>query len=265
MKALNARGVPPMPRPRPRDEPTLRAAVRDGALVVDTRPPAEFLARASGGSDQHSARTLLSDVGGIRARSGARDRSPRLTGRAPSRAPRRFTISHSSASIACSAPCRRPTWARSRRVTSRAFLSCPRRASAPRSDATIIDVRSEAEWNEGHIPGARHFPLTQLAARADELRDAQPIVVHCQGGARSSIAVSVLRASGIHDVTQRGRRLRRVGAHARAGRGRGAGPLTLGRRAAAPAPRARSAPVGRNLHLLRALSRPSCAASRSCS
>jgi len=26
--------------------------------------------------------------------------------------------------------------------------------------------------------------------------------VHCQGGARSSIAVSVLRASGIHDVTQ---------------------------------------------------------------
>jgi hydroxyacylglutathione hydrolase len=70
-----------------------------------------------------------------------------------------------------------------------------------RSDATIIDVRSEAEWKEGHIPGARHFPLTQLAARCEELRDAQPIVVHCQGGARSSIAVSVLRACGIHDVT----------------------------------------------------------------
>ncbi|HEX7942013.1 MAG TPA: MBL fold metallo-hydrolase, partial [Gemmatimonadaceae bacterium] len=44
MKALNARGVPPMPSAARADEATLRTAVRDGALVVDTRPPAEFLA-----------------------------------------------------------------------------------------------------------------------------------------------------------------------------------------------------------------------------
>jgi hydroxyacylglutathione hydrolase len=44
MKALNAHGVPPMPPAASPDESTLHAAVRDGALAVDTRAPSEFLA-----------------------------------------------------------------------------------------------------------------------------------------------------------------------------------------------------------------------------
>jgi hydroxyacylglutathione hydrolase len=66
---------------------------------------------------------------------------------------------------------------------------------------TVLDVRNRSEWDEGHIPGARHVPLPELTARLDELRDAGPIAVHCQGGSRSAVAASVLAAAGVNDVT----------------------------------------------------------------
>jgi hydroxyacylglutathione hydrolase len=67
--------------------------------------------------------------------------------------------------------------------------------------ATIVDVRNPAEWSAGHVPGAVHVPLTRIAEHVDELREAGPLVLHCQGGARSVIAASVLRAAGVTDVT----------------------------------------------------------------
>jgi Rhodanese-related sulfurtransferase len=72
-------------------------------------------------------------------------------------------------------------------------------AQAPAS-ATLLDVRNPSEWSEGHVPGARHIPLTQLAARMDELRGAGPLLVHCQGGSRSAVAASLLQANGFTDV-----------------------------------------------------------------
>jgi hydroxyacylglutathione hydrolase len=59
----------------------------------------------------------------------------------------------------------------------------------------VVDVRSAAEWADGHIPGARHIPLGELRARAGSIPHTRPVVVHCQGGTRSAIAASVLRAS----------------------------------------------------------------------
>ena len=62
------------------------------------------------------------------------------------------------------------------------------------ADAHWIDVREADEWQEGHLPGAVHVPLAQLAARAAELLgDDRPLVVHCQGGSRSSIAAAYLQ------------------------------------------------------------------------
>ena len=58
----------------------------------------------------------------------------------------------------------------------------------------VLDVRSPAEWENGHIPGARHIPLSQLDARLVELPATGSIVVHCQGGARSAIAASLVQA-----------------------------------------------------------------------
>lgn len=66
--------------------------------------------------------------------------------------------------------------------------------------AGALDVRSRAEWDAGHIPGATHVPLGELPDRLPELARNRPLIVHCQGGARSAIAASLLRASGFPAV-----------------------------------------------------------------
>lgn len=74
---------------------------------------------------------------------------------------------------------------------------------APRltsGEATVIDVRGPAEWEAGHIPGAPNVPLGTLAERAGELPRDRPLVLHCQGGTRSAIATSLLRALGFRNV-----------------------------------------------------------------
>ena len=65
----------------------------------------------------------------------------------------------------------------------------------------IVDVRSPEEWSEGHLPGAIHIPLAQLPDRVGELDVSAPIVLHCKGGGRSSIATSFLQSRGIANVS----------------------------------------------------------------
>ncbi|MET0396365.1 MAG: rhodanese-like domain-containing protein [Longimicrobiaceae bacterium] len=64
----------------------------------------------------------------------------------------------------------------------------------------VLDVRGAAEWEEGHLPGVDNIPVGYLLDRADEIPRGRPLVVHCQGGARSAIAASVLQANGFRDV-----------------------------------------------------------------
>lgn len=63
-------------------------------------------------------------------------------------------------------------------------------------DVTVLDVRNPAERGAGYITGSRNIPLGVLAQRLTELPADRPIVVHCQGGARSAIAASLLSAHG---------------------------------------------------------------------
>jgi hydroxyacylglutathione hydrolase len=67
--------------------------------------------------------------------------------------------------------------------------------------ALLLDVRTDAEWDAGHIAGARHVPLGRLAEHLRLLAPDQPIVVQCQSGGRSAIAASLLRSRGFGDVT----------------------------------------------------------------
>jgi len=56
---------------------------------------------------------------------------------------------------------------------------------------TILDVRAANEYNEGHIPGAINIHGGQLRRRLSELPEGT-LIVHCQGGDRSSIVVGIL-------------------------------------------------------------------------
>ncbi|MEZ0358486.1 rhodanese-like domain-containing protein [Mycobacterium sp. SA01] len=66
---------------------------------------------------------------------------------------------------------------------------------------TLIDIRNPGERDDGAIPASIHIPLAQLRLRLDEVPTDKPIVVHCAGGWRSSVAASLLRANGIQNVS----------------------------------------------------------------
>lgn len=67
-------------------------------------------------------------------------------------------------------------------------------------DAHVIDVRGRSEWDAGHLPGAQHIPLGDLADRLSDVPRDRCVVLHCQSGSRSSIAASVLLAHGVAPV-----------------------------------------------------------------
>lgn len=68
--------------------------------------------------------------------------------------------------------------------------------------ATLVDVRNQTEWDEGHIPQAKHIMLGYLTDRVDEVPvdNGYPVVVQCRTGGRSAIAASILQANGIDNV-----------------------------------------------------------------
>jgi len=60
----------------------------------------------------------------------------------------------------------------------------------------ILDVRTDAEWGDGHIAGARHIPLNDLPGRIGELPANETVNVICGTGYRSMIAASLLLRAG---------------------------------------------------------------------
>lgn len=70
------------------------------------------------------------------------------------------------------------------------------RAEAPR----VLDVRTDEEWEAGHIQDALHVPLNELGDRMSQV-PREPLFVLCGSGYRSSIGCSLLQRSGRRDVT----------------------------------------------------------------
>ena len=78
------------------------------------------------------------------------------------------------------------------------------RAVAAKGDeaALVLDVRTPRERAQKHIGGSIAIPLNHLAERLSELPANRPLVVHCGGGYRSSIAASLLQQNGFTDVSE---------------------------------------------------------------
>ncbi|MGH3675876.1 MAG: rhodanese-like domain-containing protein [Mycobacterium sp.] len=63
----------------------------------------------------------------------------------------------------------------------------------------VLDIRQDSEYLGGHLPGAMHIELGEIASRADDLPD-QPTVVMCGHGERSMSAASLLQRAGHRDL-----------------------------------------------------------------
>ena len=67
--------------------------------------------------------------------------------------------------------------------------------------ASVVDVRTPGEYLEGHYPGAINIPLNELQNRLEEFKELKaPIVAYCRSGARSGMAVSLLKQNGFNEV-----------------------------------------------------------------
>jgi phage shock protein E len=82
------------------------------------------------------------------------------------------------------------------------------RSSAPTvpQKPIVLDVRTPAEYQAGHIEGVINVPLNQLEGRISELAPAKdiPLEVHCQSGGRSAKAKQLLEKLGYTNVVDLG-------------------------------------------------------------
>jgi glyoxylase-like metal-dependent hydrolase (beta-lactamase superfamily II)/rhodanese-related sulfurtransferase len=70
-----------------------------------------------------------------------------------------------------------------------------------RQGTPVLDVRRKNEWTEGHIQGARHWPLDQFSSALPAVDKASIVAVHCKSGYRSMIACCLLRKNGYPSVS----------------------------------------------------------------
>jgi hydroxyacylglutathione hydrolase len=64
----------------------------------------------------------------------------------------------------------------------------------------VLDVRRDDEWQQGHIPSARHIYAPHLPEHLYELDREKPVATYCGSGFRASIAASLLQRSGFREV-----------------------------------------------------------------
>ncbi|WP_026753924.1 rhodanese-like domain-containing protein [Sediminibacter sp. Hel_I_10] len=70
-----------------------------------------------------------------------------------------------------------------------------------KKEAVILDVRTKAEWDKGHVDHAKHIPLDELHLRVEEVKALKkPIVTCCRSGVRSAKATNFLRLQHVDAI-----------------------------------------------------------------
>jgi len=70
------------------------------------------------------------------------------------------------------------------------------RELAEAGDADVVDVRRGYEFEEGHLPGARHVEVNELTVQAESISKDRPVVFYCRSGNRSGMAAAAFREAG---------------------------------------------------------------------
>jgi hydroxyacylglutathione hydrolase len=92
-------------------------------------------------------------------------------------------------------------------IQGRYFQSIPavyageiQRRISEKSDFTLLDIRTEREFKNAHLPGAQHIFLGELENRMNEISPKRPITTFCGSGQRAIIAASILKKHGFREV-----------------------------------------------------------------
>jgi len=72
--------------------------------------------------------------------------------------------------------------------------------------ALIIDVRSQKEYNLGHIKNAVNIPISYVDKMFNSIPRDKELIVYCHSGSRSAVAARLLREQGwtVYDVATQG-------------------------------------------------------------
>ncbi|HEX5001200.1 MAG TPA: MBL fold metallo-hydrolase [Bacteroidia bacterium] len=71
-------------------------------------------------------------------------------------------------------------------------------------NVNVLDIRKQSEYDSGHILGATNIPLDFLNEHMSEINKTEPTYLHCAGGYRSMIAVSILKSRGFDNIIEIG-------------------------------------------------------------
>ena len=70
--------------------------------------------------------------------------------------------------------------------------------------AFLVDVRTPAEFAEGHVKESVNIPLDQIESQLEKFEEKEQIIVFCRSGARSGQAKLILEQNGFANVTNGG-------------------------------------------------------------
>lgn len=73
-------------------------------------------------------------------------------------------------------------------------------AELQKQGVRVIDVRTAAEFSDGHIPGAENVPLSSFADELTKWDTSAAIALYCATGSRSAEAAQMLKAAGFEKV-----------------------------------------------------------------
>ena len=81
---------------------------------------------------------------------------------------------------------------------------------SPANNELILDVRTQGEWNAGHVKSATHIPVNEVEKKIQHIKKLvnnnmnQPIKIYCAVGGRAGQAKEILEQHGFKNVTNAG-------------------------------------------------------------